>query len=757
MRRRDFLKASAVGASLPILDGCRGPEEAFIVQRVRQTNALPGESVWQTGVCRQCEAGCGIQIRTVDGDAKKIEGLEAHPVNRGGVCALGHSVLQELYNPDRLLQAQRATGERGSGQFEAMAWDDALSAVIGAISATPADRIAIVGAGRAGPHGALWRRFADALGAAPPAFLEPLELEVERRAAAIALGIEEVPYFDIERAEYVLSIGAPVLDRWHSPTHYTRAFAEMRRGRATRRGWFVQAESRMSLTAANADEWLPIRPGTEGVLARALGGHILAEGGVGAVAAQRYRVLFPGAAPSLEDAALACDVPVDRILSVAEELASHENALVIGGGSAGAHTNGVANVVAALGLNLLLDNLGQPGGVFAPARLGLVQGIAPAGAPMDETPLAELAARLRGEGDPVDLLLVAGGDLVHVAPGGWGVAEAIGNVGTVVVLSSFFDDTALHADLVLPVATELETFDAVAPAASVGVPVLSVAAAAVEPMGDGQHPADVLLQITAGLGEPMSSRFPWSDFEELVEERVGAELASLPGSDGMTASQYMNAAVERGGIFGESPPSETPPGPAASAPAMGTPTFTGAEDEYGFVLLPFESLKVGNGRGANRPWLQEQPDPMSTVMWNAWVELSPDDAAALDVDDGDLVALESPAGRVEVHAVVDPAVRPGTLSMPMGHGHQAYGRYAEGRGANVMELVAATPVEGTSAPAWASTRVRITRLGPGQLVRFGRSYEAGGAHEVIPVGWAPHDTTRPGHPPEVVRDRGASV
>jgi hypothetical protein len=68
-----------------------------------------------------------------------------------------------------------------------------------------------------------------------------------------------------------------------------------------------------------------------------------------------------------------------------------------------------------------------------------------------------------------------------------------------------------------------------------------------------------------------------------------------------------------------------------------------------------------------------------------------------------------------------------------------------------MALVGATLVEGTSAPAWASTRVRITRIGPGQLVRFGRSYQAGGEHGVIPVGWAPHDTSRP------PRNREASV
>jgi anaerobic selenocysteine-containing dehydrogenase len=749
LRRRDFLKASAVGAGASILDGCTSPEEQFIVQRVRQTSELPGETAWRTAVCRQCAAGCGILVRVVDGDAKKIEGLEAHPVNRGGVCALGHSLLQELYNPDRLLQAQRATGQRGSGQLEAMVWDEAVSTVVGAISATPSDRVAIVGADRSGLQGALWRRFANAIGAPPPSFLEAPGHEVERRAAQVALGLTDAPWYDIGQAEYVLSIGAPVLDRWRSPVHYTRAFAEMRRGRATRRGKLVQAEARMSLTAANADEWLPIRPGTEGVLARSLAGHLLAQGGIGAVAAQRYRVLFPGAPPTIDEAAEACDVSAARILQVAEELFSTENAVVIGGGSAGAHTNGLANVVAALALNLLLDNLGRPGGVFAPVSFGLAQGVAPAGAA--ETPLADLAARLRGEGTPVDLLIVAGGDLVHATPAGWGLADAIANAGTVVVLSSFLDDTALRADLILPVATELERFEALEPSASVGVPVIGMAAPVVEPMGDGRHPADVLLQITAGLGEPVAGRFPWSDFEAVVEERIEQELARLPGSAGSTASQYIDAALERGGIFGEGAPGAAPPGPAGPAPALTAGTFVGSASEYEFVLLPFESLKVGEGSGANRPWLQEHPDPMSTVMWNAWVEIAPEDAERLGIHDGDRLSLESPAGAVEAQAVVDPAVRPGVVSMPMGHGHRAYGRYAEGRGANVMALVGAAQVEGTSAPAWASTRVRVTRLGEGRLVRFGRSYQDGGAHEVLPIGWAPHDTTRP------ARSREASV
>jgi anaerobic selenocysteine-containing dehydrogenase len=716
-----------------MLDGCTSDEEHFIVQQVRQTT-LPGESVWRPGVCRQCAAACGIQVRVVDGNAKKIEGNEAHPVSRGGVCALGHSLLQELYNPDRILQPQQLSGARGEGSLQPASWDDALSAATSSLSDASGAGIAIVASSGAGLSGALWRRLASSLGAPPPTFLEPPEAEVERRAAQLALGVDDYPHFDLPNAELVLSIGAPFLDRWRSPVHYTHAYADMRRGRGTRRGRLVQAEARMSLTAANADVWLPVTPGTEGTLARALAGHLLENGSVSAAARQSYERLFPSAPPSLDEAATECDVRLSRLEEVAEELASTENALVMGGGSAAGHTNGLYNVTAALGLNVLLDNLGQPGGVYAPASVGLGGAVSDSS---DSTPAAVMAERLR-DGN-IDVLVVAEADPVHALPAGLGVADAITSVGTVIVLGSFLDDTALHADVLLPVSTELERFEAAEPATTAGAAVVGLVDPVVEPEGESRHPGDILIELAGGLGDTVAGQFPWDDFEEVAQESVEAELARLPGgADAEDAGDYFDEALERGGIFGDvamAPPA----GPSGAGPQPAGGRFEGAPNEFPFVLLPFESVRNGDGRGANRPWMQEMPDPLSTVMWNCWVELSPHDAEELGIHDKDLLRVTSPQGSIELHAVVDPAARPGVVSIPLGHGYRQYGRYAEGRGANVMDLVGGELVDGTSAPAWASTRVRIERLGEGELVRFGRSYEEMGHGEVIPVGWAPHE------------------
>ena len=558
MRRRDFLRTSTVAVGVSLLEGCRSTEEQFLVQVPRRPGVLQGETVWRASVCAQCSAGCAVQVRVVDGNAKKVEGTPDYPVNHGGVCALGQSLLQELYNPDRFLSPQRLTGARGEGGFEAVSWEDALAQVVDALGGTSGENIAFVGSDRWGLTGGLLRRLAAALGAPAPTFIEAAGLDVERAAARIALGVDDVPYFDIGRSEYVLSVGAPMLDRWRSPVHYIGQLTEMRSGRPGRRGKLVHAEARMSLTAAKADEWLPVRPGTEGMLARGVAGLLLAEGGVSAGARERYATLFPDAPPGLDQVAEACDVDAAQIERVARELQAAEARVVVAGGSAAAHTNGLFNVVAALGLNLLLDNLGQPGGVFAPTRFDLAGGVLPEdGGP---TPPADLAAGSEARRAHRWRCCCRGRRSPPRPSGEWGLVDALADVGTVVSLSSFADDTTLHADLVLPLLTEVERFTLPSRRrrwvwASWVSPRRSV-----DPVGEANHPADVILGVAAALGGPVAEQFPWSSLEALVRERIEQEQARLPGGADVDASTYYFDAPDRGGIFEEGPPSRRSPG-----------------------------------------------------------------------------------------------------------------------------------------------------------------------------------------------------
>ncbi|MBF8304437.1 MAG: Nitrate reductase, partial [Dehalococcoidia bacterium] len=130
--RREILRLtglSAVGAF--VLQACGYSKTELQAQSsVKMPEDLvTGRDTWYATICQECPAGCGTIVRVLEGRAKKIEGNPFHPVNRGKLCARGQAALQALYHPDRLNTPLRRTGERGSGQYKEIGWDEALKEV----------------------------------------------------------------------------------------------------------------------------------------------------------------------------------------------------------------------------------------------------------------------------------------------------------------------------------------------------------------------------------------------------------------------------------------------------------------------------------------------------------------------------------------------------------------------------------------------------------------------------------------------------
>ena len=177
--------------------------------------------------------------------------------------------------------------------------------------------------------------------------------------------------------------------------------------------------------------------------------------------------------------------------------------------------------------------------------------------------------------------------------------------------------------------------------------------------------------------------------------------------------EFWVAILQRGGWWDTNATGGSPPAPDLSqSPGSAFPSFTGGAGEYPFHLLPFPSHSMGDGSDAHLPWLQATPDPITTAVWSTWVEVNPRDAESMDVREGDVVSVISPQGEIEAQVYVNPATAPGTVSVPMGQGHSSFGRYAEGTGSNVMEVLDAVSDETTGAFAWGATRVRLAKTGP---------------------------------------------
>ena len=104
---------------------------------------------------------------------------------------------------------------------------------------------------------------------------------------------------------------------------------------------------------------------------------------------------------------------------------------------------------------------------------------------------------------------------------------------------------------------------------------------------------------------------------------------------------------------------------------------------------------------------------LTSAMWSSWVEINPKTGDNLGIQQGDLVEVASPAGTLRVPAILSPGIAPDIIAMPVGQGHENFGRFASGQGANPLSILAPVTERETGSLAWAATRVKLTRRRPG--------------------------------------------
>jgi anaerobic selenocysteine-containing dehydrogenase len=746
MERRTFLNLSVLSGVALAAEGCSDRGTQFI-RFVPEEDLVPGVAVWKPSVCTMCSAGCGIQVRVMEGDAevfrngqfgivkmglaKKLAGNPEHPVSRGKLCARGEAGLQVTYNPDRIKRPLKRAGQRGSGQFTQVSWDEAMQELMTHLqplaSLQETRSLAFLTRPQRGQRKVLVERFLSGFDNAEWVPFELFDNEVLRRANRLSFGYDQLPTVELARSGYVMSFGADFLGTWNSPVAQSVGYGKMRQNRSGVRGKFIQVESRVSQTGANADEWVAARPSTEGLLALGIAHVILKEklghaetAGAAGTWIDGWREGLPAYSP--EATAWKTGVPPETITRLAREMAARSPAVAIVSGPPLAQTNGLFTALAVNALNGLLGSVGKPGGLQFTPELPLPTspfGRENSGEGKAKSVRALAQQILSGQPRPIEVLLLHEANPVFATPSGWRVKEALEKVPFIVSFSSFLDETSRLAELILPDHSFLESWGDDVPESGTTQSVVSVAPPAMRPLHDTRALPDVLLDPAHRLGGRMSQALPWKSYEEMLQTAL-TPLAHHPGSiDAKAGDEFWKKIQEQGGWWSV----EDTPTPKAKVAARSTSTannqeaeFAGAVGEYPFYFLPYATQQFYDGRHANLPWMQELPEVLSTGMWGTWVEINPRVAGSLQIEQGDILEVVSPHGKVRAPALLSPGIAPEVIAMPVGQGHEEYGRYASGRGANPIKMLAPQVEPTTGALAWAATRVSITRVGKGELV-----------------------------------------
>ncbi|MDA1127269.1 MAG: molybdopterin-dependent oxidoreductase [Chloroflexi bacterium] len=736
LTRRNFLAWAGLGAVGAV--ACEGfgirHGELDLQSPVRLPEDLVrGTDNWYASLCRTCPSCEGIVVRVMEGRAKKIQGNPFFPINQGKTHARCEAGLQALYHPDRVPSPMRRSGPRGSGEFLPISWQpNGMDSLRTALQARGSSSVMITEPLR-GHLGLLADRFASAIGGEQLGF-ETIDNNTFRAAVKNVFNQDTLPDFDLENSRFILSFGADFLSTWVSPTRFNRGYGEFRQGEGRDRGLLYQIDSRFSMTAANADKWLPVRPGWEGHVALSLAQVIVSEGleaggvDVGALVGgdagiQRLNTFRPEVVVQL--AGLTPEMtggdPVEFLKDLARRFARTRPSVAIGGGSAGAQSNGLFILEAIYALNYLVGSVGAKGGVkFNP------------GSPWDGVPASgkvgsledwdRIAEQIRS--GRTKMLMLHGADPVHGLPESLRLRDAIAQADDlfVVSFSPFIDETSVMADLILPDRVYLEDWGDDITEPGPGYQTVGFQQPVVNPLPDLDPLSfpDVLLTMSQELGR--ESQLPWSNFKSMLREGSDALFAMNRGSvEAASADEFWNNLLKKGGWWDENTTGpaniQAPNGLIQTiANKASDPDFAGiglGSDSY--YLVPFVHNTLLDGYNAHLPWLQSAPDPLTTVTWQTWVELNDVTADRLGVKEGDIVRIESSKDSIRAVVYATPAAPPNIIGVPLGQGRKSGSDYATDRlgkeSSNVMDILETTLVRDTGSLAWASTRVRVHKTG----------------------------------------------
>ncbi len=651
--RRNWMKlmsASFLLAGLGgVAAGCRRPEEVLTPFAKQPENYIHGG--WQYFATSMPIRGTSVPlaVKSSDGRPTKLESNDLHP-DSAGTDALVQASLLNLYDPDR---AHRHALSGNDAKVEKVR--DALAELAKKFGANGGEGLQILAERSSSPTRArLQAKLAEKLPRARWTTYEPVDFDVQRSAASVAFGADLRPYYQLGGARRILSLDADILGAEQDSNRLTRGFARGRKtGDSMNRLYVV--ESLFTLTGGQADHRLRVKPSD-----------------VIKVAAHVASFLIPGGelGDALKKLSAGSPASAKWAQECAKDLAEARGEAVVVAG----YTQPVAVHLIALALNHALGAMGKTVLLRSPNQ------------PADSGSLSGLAEALNA--GSVDTMVILGGNPAYNAPASLKFADAAKKAKTVVRLGFYEDETASLATWHIAAAHYLESWGDGRTSDGTVVPVQPL----IEPLFGGLTEIEILARLL-GEAKPAPYDLVRETFKGLAGETDAAWKKFL--HDGFladSAAHPVSASLDAASVVGSLG--------GVAAPASG----------YQVVL--YRDSKVDDGRFTNNGWLQELPDPITKLVWENAVIVSPATGKKLGVTENGKGKQEKDGryntddsayahdGQFKNHRVritvngvtvegpvwIQPGFADDTIGLALGYGRSRVGRVGAGSGFNAYAL-----------------------------------------------------------------------
>ncbi len=759
LNRRTFLKLSGFAGAIIGANQIIRPLDNAAASPSQKNSQNAPEEKWIATSCLNCPARCATRIRVMNDKAVKVTGNAYSQVSEGKICPRAHIGLQVLYDPDRIrTPLKRTSSEKGrkiDPQWVPISWDQALDEVVGRLkkvrdSGEPNKLLLFYGLNPVSAEDMILR-FAESFGTPNLVSGDGFDIETEKSGNWMADGHYAHTAYDLDRSNYILAFGADMVESSKPLSRFLRKWGKIRREKPNRTK-IVVINPRYSVTAAKADEWIPINPGTDGALAMAIAHVIISEELYNKTFVKdwtagfdSYKKLVLGQY-SPNEVSKITGIEPEAIRRIAREFAQAQPAIALRGKEAIDWPDGSFVSYAIFCLNALVGSIDVPGGVIYQENPGykemprLVEDeIARKGKAKpildlrgtDKFPVARVVTNQipesisKGAPYPIEMAIGLNSNFNMAAPGTGRWDDALRKIPYYIHISPFISEMALYADLVLPSTTFLEEWGYDHSPPGSGFAEVKIKQPTVSPLGQSRPIIDILFEVTKRLGGAVAQSFtdmgdhaegfvrfrtetliPWGDFLKRgvwigkgYEYKKYHRIFLTPSKKFEFSSGNLKSVLNRMRKGNEKV--------SDYLPHYKEVKFLGDKEQYPLILLPYQPLMVIENGSQNYPWAQEIFLPKNGIGWETLAEINSETANSLKLKDGQSVWVESPFQKIRVKVKFSEGVHPGVVAIPFGQGHYSYGKWQKGIGANPNEMIGVDYDTISGQAAFFNTRVKV--------------------------------------------------
>ncbi len=654
--RKDFLKlagGTVAGAAVgTTLSGAPFLSMQWAFEWTQDQHVPPkGEVNFVNSIYGSYPGGSDVTVKMIKNRAVKI--------NTAEVDAGAQLLLQLLYHPERIKSPLKRTGKKGFGSFKEVTWEEALKDISSKVDELVDGKnssIAAIDSGNGGLSSKLMEKLVNLAGS-PNFYSEPSLESISASAVDLTQRAQGSIYYDLENSDCVISFGARIVEGWGNSADINKAFKTWR-ANGTK---LVHVDSMSTRSASIADKWIPVKSGTESILALGIAYHLISMGkrSGGANFAKFSQMIKSEYTPA--NVSKITGVKPDDIKKIAVELASAKKALAVAGKGSCEISPSVAEIAAVQCLNSLLGNIGRKGGclVKGSSNLGAIKNIAGGSKGLDD---------FIKNGNDVELLFINEANPAHKSVYGKDLIEKMKKAPMVVSIMPLMNDTALYADYILPSLSILELDNL-------------KGEVAVKPRHKSMYSGDIILNIAKSSS--LKRALLWQNSRDALKSLKGGAIKPAMSFSFPVEILKKHLADVSG--------------------------KTGASNTYPLTMVPFSLQGVGDGSGLAYPYVLKGIDDTVILKKTLGLYMNPETADKYDVSEGCTIDIISKRGKLKSLKVhLTKTVAPDVVAVPLGFGQKANTKYAAGKGVNPKEIMSddIDPVSGVA--DWWLTKVKIS-------------------------------------------------